>query len=124
MIDGLLGCEESRCHTVVHILSLETNPVAFPSGMGVRMVGMPFAGEEQEHITCLDRCLRTMGTLEDPFTLGVIEQLVFIEHPTFLEIEIITVCMSFRGIVFSGGDLFISHRTDGQSPEGITLIGQ
>ena len=77
---------------------------------------MPFTREKQKHIACLDGRFRTMGTLEDPFTLRVIEQLVFVEYSSFLEIEIISVSMSLRGIVLTRGYLFIPYSTDGESP--------
>jgi hypothetical protein len=90
--------------------------MALPTNTGIGVIGMPLTWEEQEHVTRLDGGLRTMGTLEDTLALRIIEQLVFVEYPTFLEIEIIAVGMSLGGIILPGGYLFIPHSTDGQAP--------
>ena len=122
MIDGLLRCEDSRCHTVVHVLSLKPDPMTLPACTGVRVIAVPFSGKEQEHVAGFDRRFRTMGTLEDTLAFGVVEQLVFVKHSAFLGIEIIAIGMSLCRIVLTRRYFFISHSTDGQSPQGITFV--
>ena len=116
MIDGLLGLQEPCRHSVVHVLSLKPDPMALPACTGIRMIGVPFSREEQKHVTGFDCRFRTMGTLEDAFALGVVEQLVFVEYSSFLNIEIIAVSMALCGIILIRRYLFISYCTDGKSP--------
>jgi hypothetical protein len=87
------------------------------------MIGMPFSWEEQEEIALMQAGLLHTGTVENAFSLGKIEQLIFIQFTSFAQLEIITVGMSAGRISFTGGNLLISYGTDSESPEFITLVG-
>ena len=121
MVDGFLGGEEAGLDTIVHIATLETDPMALPTHTRVGVVSVPLAREEQEHIARLDLGLRTMGTLEDTFAFGIIEQLVLIEHAPLLDVKVIAVGMALGGVGIAGGNLFVAYGADGEAPFQVAL---
>ena len=88
------------------------------------VIAVPLAWEKEKHVSCLQSTTRTVGTLEPTLPLRVIEQLVLIEDASFLDVEIVAVCMSFRRVRVARGNLLMSDGADSETPEGITLVGQ
>ena len=121
MVDRFLDREKTMFYPVVNVLALEANPKAFPTFLTVGMVGMPFARKEHEDVASLDGRLRTMLRLEDTFAFRLVEQLVFIQRPTFLDVEVISIGMSLGRVVFTWLDIFFPHSADGETPLGIPV---
>lgn len=124
VVDGFFGREESGLHPVVDVPSLESYPVAFPSLVVEGMVAVPFSREEEKHIAGFDLGLGDMGGVEDALTLGLVEELVFVERASFLQVEEIAVGVPLGGIVVTGGDIFSSHSADGESPFCVSFCCQ
>ena len=95
-----------------------------PSLLRTGVVSVPFARKEQEYVTGLDRCLCDMCRLEHAFSLGLVEQLVFIELASLLQVEVIAVGMSFCGIGFSRLDHLVPYGAHGESPFFVAFVGQ
>lgn len=85
-------------HTVVNVLASKPYPVAIPPCVGTRMISMPFAREEKKYVTCLDGRFRLVGRLEHASSLGLVEQLVFVECASAFQVEVVTVGMTARRI--------------------------
>ena len=85
------------------------------------MVGVPFSREEEEDVASLDSGFRDVFRLEHAFALRLVEELIFVEGSSFLDIEVITVGVPLGGIGFSRGDDFPSHGTDGETPFGVSF---
>ena len=69
MIDRFSSREEARPHPVIDVLALETYPIALPSAVVKRMVGMPLSWEEQEQVASLKRNIGHMIRAEHSLAL-------------------------------------------------------
>ena len=87
------------------------------------MVGVPLMGEEQEEVALAQTGRSLVGSLKDSLATGDIEQLILMKFMTLVDIKIIAVSMAAGGILFTIAYLFITHRTDGESPELVALVG-
>lgn len=115
-VDGLVNRQEACPHAVVHVLSFESYPEAFPPILLSRMISVPFAGEEQKHVTPMNLCLFLVGRTKKAAALNNIQQLIFVEYPAAVDIEIIAVSMSMGRIAVSRDNLLIPHGADGKPP--------
>ena len=122
MVDGVLGSKEAGTDAVVDIAAAETNPITVPS-LWTRMVGVPLMGEEQEEVALAQTGRSLVGSLKDSLATGDIEQLILMEFTALVDIKIIAVSMAAGGILFTIAYLFITHRTDGEPPKLVALVG-
>lgn len=111
-------------HSVVDISSLESYPITFPSFSLYRVVGMPFAREQQEDISSFDDSFWAVGRLEYAFALCQIEQLKFIQRSAFVDIKIVAVSMSLGRVAVVRFYYLISDGADGESPLCISFRGE
>ena len=116
--------EEARFHPVVDVLSPESYPVLFPSHVGERVVAVPFAGEEQEHVSWLYRNVLDMCRAEHSLALHVVEQLVFVERSSTVHVEIIAVGVSFCRIWITGHDMLLANGAHSESPFRVPVACQ
>jgi hypothetical protein len=122
MVNGVLGSKEAGTDAVVDIAAAETNPITVPS-LWTRMVGVPLMGEKQEEVALAQTGRSLVGSLKDSLAAGDIEQLILMKFTTLVDIKIIAVSMAAGGILFTIAYLFITHRTDGESPKLVALVG-
>ena len=62
--------------------------------------------------------------MEDAFAVGVVEELVFVEGAASLDVEVIAVGMAFGGVGFTGEDMLVAGGADGETPEGVAVVGK
>ena len=87
------------------------------------MVGVPLMGEEQEEVALAQTGRSLVGSLKDSLATGDIKQLILVKFTTLVDIKVIAVSMAAGGILFTIAYLFITHRTDGEPPEHVALVG-
>ena len=70
---------------------------------------MPFTRKNKEHVSGFDIVLSSPTGLQYTFTFYNVQKLVFRKHSSVLGLEEIFLIMILRGIVFSCGNLLITH---------------
>ena len=121
VVDWFLGRQKSSVDPVVDVLALESYPVTLPSLVCDGVVSVPFAWEQKKNVTRFDWGFSDVVGLEYPFALGLVEQLVFIQYPTFVYIEVVAIGMPLSRIGISRGYFFSSYGADGESPLCISV---
>ena len=113
VIDGFGGREEAACHALVHILSFEADPIAFPARLRLRVIRVPLSGEKEEDVARFYGYVFQMGGTERAAALDDIEHLIFVQYSAFVDVEVVSVCVAGRRIGFVSLYFFVAHGTYG-----------
>ena len=86
-------------------MAVETDPILFPTCLSVRMVGVPFSGEEEEHHSTLDidglAPSKSLAVELSP-SLRNVQELVLLKNPSAVSSENVPGGVIPGGIVHSG----------------------